>query len=220
MSFKQLPRRLLRRLQPRPAKVPPNPALSFQERYQPYVRAGIDTHFAQSASFFALPGASKRVRVWVGDETLLDCHFVFESDEGEIRIGSRCFINRGTHLIARSRITIGNDVMIAWSCYLYDHGAHSLSWRDRQADMRQQLVNFKQGLDTRLQKDWSKVSSAPITIQDKVWLGFETVVFQGVTIGEGAVVGARSVVTHDVEPWTVVVGSPARFVRAIPDCDR
>jgi galactoside O-acetyltransferase len=223
MRLTQLPQRLLRRwTQPADAaqSVPSASSGGFQEQHQAYVRAGANTHFLDSASFFALPGSAERVRVWAGDDNLLGCSFVFESDAGEIHIGSRCFINSNTQLIARSRITIGSDVMISWSCWLYDHGSHSLRWRQRQVDMRRQLENFVQGRDLRAAKEWSPVPSAPITIQDKVWLGFDVVVFQGVTIGEGAVVGARSIVTHDVEPWTVVAGSPARFIRAIPPEDR
>jgi len=46
-----------------------------------------------------------------------------------------------------------------------------------------------------------------------VWIGAGAFVGPGVTIGEGAVVGARSVVTKDVEPWTVVAGNPAKFIK-------
>jgi len=53
----------------------------------------------------------------------------------------------------------------------------------------------------------------PITICDGVWIGAGAFVGPGVTIGEGAVVGARSVVTKDVEPWTVVAGNPAKFIK-------
>jgi maltose O-acetyltransferase len=54
--------------------------------------------------------------------------------------------------------------------------------------------------------------SAPITIEDDAWLGFNSVVLRGVTIGAGAIVGAASVVTKDVMPFSVVAGNPARIV--------
>ena len=53
----------------------------------------------------------------------------------------------------------------------------------------------------------------PIIIEDKVWVAAETFVGPGVTIGEGAVVGARACVFKDVEPWTVVGGNPAKFIK-------
>ena len=52
-----------------------------------------------------------------------------------------------------------------------------------------------------------------IRIGDDVWIGADSVVLQGVAIGEGAVVGAGSVVTKDVSPWMVVAGNPARPIR-------
>lgn len=53
----------------------------------------------------------------------------------------------------------------------------------------------------------------PIVIENQVWICADAFVGPGVTVGEGAVVGARAVVTKDVEPWTVVAGNPARFLK-------
>lgn len=58
-----------------------------------------------------------------------------------------------------------------------------------------------------------KLTPAPITIGDHAWVAADVFVAPGVTIGEGAVVGARSSVFRNVPPWTIVVGSPARFTR-------
>lgn len=55
----------------------------------------------------------------------------------------------------------------------------------------------------------------PILIQDRVWIGSNVVVTQGVTIGEGAVIAAGAVVTKDVEPFTVVGGVPAQIIKKI-----
>lgn len=55
--------------------------------------------------------------------------------------------------------------------------------------------------------------SAPIFVHDFAWVAAEAFVAPGVTIGEGAVVGARAVVFKDVEPWTVVGGNPAKFIK-------
>jgi acetyltransferase-like isoleucine patch superfamily enzyme len=63
-----------------------------------------------------------------------------------------------------------------------------------------------------------EVRAMPIRIGANVWIGFDCCVLPGVTIGDGAIVGARSVVTQDVEPYTVVAGNPARVVREI-DCE-
>ena len=66
-------------------------------------------------------------------------------------------------------------------------------------------------------KDWTHVKTNPITIQDKSWIGMHSIILEGTTIGTGAVVGAGSVVTRDVPPYTVVAGNPARIIKTLPD---
>lgn len=54
----------------------------------------------------------------------------------------------------------------------------------------------------------------PIIIEDQVWVAVEAFVMMGVTLGQGSVVGARSVVVRSVEPWTVVGGNPAKHIKS------
>ncbi|MDH4236354.1 MAG: hypothetical protein OEV17_03815 [Nitrospira sp.] len=57
-----------------------------------------------------------------------------------------------------------------------------------------------------------------VDIHDKAWIGLDAIILKGVTIGEGAIVGAGSVVSKDVPPFTIVAGNPARVVRELgPD---
>lgn len=63
-------------------------------------------------------------------------------------------------------------------------------------------------------------TSKPIRIEKNVWLGTNAVVLPGITIGEGCVIGAGSVVTKDIPPFSVAVGNPARVLRSITDADR
>lgn len=151
----------------------------------------------------------------IGNNCMLNCDFIFESEKGEIEIGDRTFISGGTSLISRSKIKIGNDVTIAWGCTLYDHNSHSLDWQERQKDLEQQLNDYNNGLDFIKNKNWETVKSRPITIEDKVWIGFDCTILNGVTIGEGAIVGAKSVVRENVEPYTIVAGNPAVVIKKI-----
>ena len=60
----------------------------------------------------------------------------------------------------------------------------------------------------------------PIVIEDKVWIGIGATVLPGVHIGYGSIIGANSVVTHDVPPMTIVGGNPAKIIKAIETKDK
>ena len=156
-----------------------------------------------------------RKSISIDEKSMVGCNFVFESTQGSIEIGKRTYIGGGTNLICREKIEIGDDVTIAWGVYLYDHNSHSLDWRNRCADIEQQRMDYLNNGKFIKNKDWSTVKSAPIKIEHKVWIGFNAIVLKGVTIGEGAIVAAGSVVVKDVEPWTIVGGNPAQFVKRI-----
>lgn len=147
----------------------------------------------------------------------MNCNIIFESDKGYVEIGNRCFINAGTNIISRNKIIFGNDVTVAWGCTFYDHNAHSLDWKERVNDTKLQIENYKKYRDSNStkNKNWDVVKSKPITICDKAWIGMNCTILNGVTIGEGAIVGACSVVRENIEPWTVVAGNPAKVIRKL-----
>nr|WP_223216407.1 hypothetical protein [Rhizobium mesosinicum] len=68
---------------------------------------------------------------------------------------------------------------------------------------------------TGLRPEGPSAAIKPVVIQDKVWMGFGASTLKGVTIGEGAVIGAQGVVTRDLEPYAVIAGNPARVIRRI-----
>jgi acetyltransferase-like isoleucine patch superfamily enzyme len=168
-------------------------------------------HF--DVAFLVQPEA--RTYVTVGEQCVLDAAIVFEAASGRVELGDRVYIGNGTRLISRNRITIGNDVTMAWGITIYDHNSHSLDWRRRRAVVAHFHRTYGQpGCYEGI--DWTDVKSAPIVICDKVWIGFDVVVLKGVTVGEGAIVAARSVVTRDVPPFTIVAGNPALPVGRVP----
>jgi len=147
----------------------------------------------------------------VGENSLVSGNYVVENEKGKISIGKNTFIGRGD-FISIEKIEIGDNVLISWGCTFIDNDAHSLNSEERTND----VINLKRGLDEGKigkYKDWTKVQSAPIKIENKVWIGFNTIILKGVTVGEGAIVGAGSVVTKDVAPFTVVAGNPAKFIK-------
>ena len=164
---------------------------------------------------FRFDSKEKSNNVTIGSDTMIGCNIIFESEKGSVTIGNNSYIGGGTKLISRSSIVIGDHVTIAWGCTIYDHNSHSLDYRERQKDIQKQNNDYRNGNNLIYSKDWDNVKSKPIIIEDNVWIGFDSVLLAGVTIGEGAIVGARSVVRQDVEPWTIVAGNPAIVVKRL-----
>jgi acetyltransferase-like isoleucine patch superfamily enzyme len=144
-------------------------------------------------------------RLRVGDGSIIHADIAFEENGGDVTIGSRTFIGRSSLICYRS-ITIGDDVIMSWGITVVDHDSHSIEWEWRKDDVREWACG---------RKNWEHVAHAPVAIRNKVWIGFNVSILKGVTIGEGAVIGACSVVTRDVPAYSVAVGNPARIVRVL-----
>ena len=111
-----------------------------------------------------------------------------------IRIGDGTAIHPHVHISAASSVDIGRNVLFAANCYITDHDHDWLDPND----------------PPRINK---RVIVAPTSIGDYTWLGEKVSVLKGVRIGNHCVIGANSVVTSDIPPYSVAVGSPARVVR-------
>ena len=141
----------------------------------------------------------------VGENSIVHADISFEESGGKVRIGNRSFIGR-SHLVCYRSLQIGDDVIMSWGITIVDHDSHNLSWEKRRND----VVDWGKG-----RKNWEHVVHAPVVVKDKAWIGFNASVLKGVTIGEGAVIGANSVVTHDIPPYALAAGNPARVVRSL-----
>jgi acetyltransferase-like isoleucine patch superfamily enzyme len=182
--------------------------------YESYIEMGRSHLFDAFALNINTPVTGKTY-LKVGDNSILDCIISFESLQGRIVVGNNVFLGN-SHLICRSEIEIEDNVFIAWGGYIYDHDSHSLDYRDRENDITQQLFDYRSGHNFIDNKNWDVVGSKPIKICSNAWIGLNCTILKGVTIGEGAIVGAGSVVTKDVPAWTVVGGNPARVIKEIP----
>jgi acetyltransferase-like isoleucine patch superfamily enzyme len=158
----------------------------------------------------------KQGRVTIGANSILACKIILERETGCVTVGNNTFIG-SSHIICAERIEIGTGVLISWGCTIVDHDSHSLDWWERMEDIKR----WREGLvistsSAAALKNWQSVSMSPIRIGDKAWLGLNVLVLKGVTIGDGSVVAAGSVVTRDVPEWTLVGGNPARVIRELP----
>ena len=118
----------------------------------------------------------------------------FTADFGKnISFGKNVFVNSGCRFQDQGGITIGDGVLIGHNVVLATAN-HDLE------PSKSRKLHYK-----------------PIKICDNAWIGANVTILQGVTVGEWSVVAAGAVVTHDVEPFTVVGGIPAKFIRKITD---
>jgi len=125
--------------------------------------------------------------------------------KGRLAMGDHGYVGPGARIWALHEIRIGDRVFISHGVNLHDSDSHSLSARERHERF---LEKMKYGAH---QKE-EPAKAAPLIVEDDVWIGFNAIVLKGVRIGRGAVVGAGSVVTKEIPPFTVVVGNPARVV--------
>jgi acetyltransferase-like isoleucine patch superfamily enzyme len=139
----------------------------------------------------------RRGKIELGRHVLFEPHvWISVLGDGHLRVGDYTSLNVGTMVQAVQLVEIGSHCLIANGCFIsdanhrYDDPVRPVPW---------------QGLTTK----------GPTRIGDNVWLGANVVVTSGVTIGERCVVGANSVVTHDLPPRAVCAGVPARPLHGI-----
>lgn len=113
-----------------------------------------------------------------------------------LQIGDHSYVGHETYINTRCGLKIGNNVLIGHQVVIMDYDGHPVVYNDE---------NYKGTLSYG-------GNSKPIEIGDDVWIGFRSTVLKGVRIGNGAIIGANSCVTWDVEPYTMVAGNPARVI--------
>jgi acetyltransferase-like isoleucine patch superfamily enzyme len=125
---------------------------------------------------------------------------------GRITIGDYALVH-GARMICDERIVIGDHALISWNVVLMDSYRVPFDPQARRETLRRAAVTPGCPL--------SGGQARPVMVGANVWIGFDACVLPGVTIGEGAIVGARTVVTTDVPPYTIVAGNPAGVIRRI-----
>lgn len=119
---------------------------------------------------------------------------------GDVEVGKGTNLNRDIEVIGD--VTIGKYCALARDILFQqkDHQIHKPAM---------QMRFYNRMLDSKLEH----VTDGPITVGNDVWIGARAIVLSGVTIGDGAVIGAGSIVTDDVEPYAVVAGVPAERIK-------
>ncbi|MGM0506336.1 MAG: acyltransferase [Bacteroidota bacterium] len=107
---------------------------------------------------------------------------------GQLLIGNGTYLNRNSLIICEKKVVIGKDCRIAWDVIIMDSDLHP--------------SNAEPMVDKE------------VHIGNRVWIGCRTIILKGVTIGDGSIIAAGSVVTKDIPPNTLWGGAPARLIRS------
>ena len=173
-----------------------------------------DTTYVETTYSFQLfrSVATEAVRLGRGSSIYLGVMFDL-GPVARVHVGDFTLMN-GSRIICDSEINIGDYCLISWNTVLMDTYRVPISPAMRRTLLQQVASHPSRRVEPAEQ-------AHPIAIGDGVWIGFDSVVLPGVKIGDGAIVGARSVVTSDVPPYAVVAGNPARVIRQLdPESSR
>lgn len=164
-----------------------------------------------------IPNAARSCNIWrganliggkyitIGEHTILRSHanlMAIDYMNGDkfnpmVKIGDFCHIHDYLNLACTNSIIIGNHVLMGRRVTIVDNSHGNIC------------------LEFLLQHPSERkiTSKGPVVIEDDVWIADKVTICPGVHIGKGSIVGANSVVTHDVPPYTLVAGSPARIIK-------
>ena len=147
-----------------------------------------------------LPVVSGHTLLYLGDDVRISGSFAISSgrfgSRPTLRIGNRVFIGSHVSITCNQEVVIEDDVLIASNCRITDYDGHPSALDKRISNTTPDPADIR-----------------PVRILRGAWIGYGSLIFKGVTIGVGSIVGANSVVTHDVPDYCVVAGSPARIVK-------
>ncbi len=160
--------------------------------YEVRARSRLRGNVAPGVQFIGPIGVEGTGQVSIGVGSRIGRWTFFETQgEAQIDIGENVTINDGVFLTAHAGISVGHNVMVGEYTSIRDanHG-------------------IRKGVPVRKQPH----AAAPVVLGEDAWIGRGVIVTRGVRVGEGAVVGANSVVTHDVPPYVIVAGAPAKRI--------
>jgi acetyltransferase-like isoleucine patch superfamily enzyme len=164
-----------------------------------------DSSYLETSQSFQLFRSREQVGLRLGAGSAAYTGAMFDvGPAGSIEIGRYALINP-VWFICDSRIEIGDYTLISWNVVLMDSYREPFDPELRRR-YRDQVLSGRRP---------PTAPAHPIRIGANVWIGFDSCILPGVTIGDGSIVGARSVVTESIPPYSIAAGNPARIVRRI-----
>lgn len=173
--------------------------------YQPMLRARCESCGPGLLLENGFPCISGPLRIRMGDHCWINGQTTFTSssvlDGPQLTIGDHTYIGYGVTVSVGHSVTLGRHVKVADHCFICDNPGHPLDALERR------------------EKGVSAEDIRPVLIEDDVWLATRVIVLPGVRIGRGTVVGAGSVVTKDLPPFSLAAGNPARPLRRLQNAE-
>jgi acetyltransferase-like isoleucine patch superfamily enzyme len=132
------------------------------------------------------------------------CRFDLLNEENDklkrLIIGKNCKIGDDVHIVAKNRVTIGNNCLFASKIFISDtsHGEYS---------------NNENNSSPNVPPDERNLYTQPVNIGNNVWIGENVCILLGVSIGDGCIIGANSVVNKDIPENSIVAGVPAKIIK-------
>jgi len=176
------------------------------------VTIGEKSRFYKQAEVNNMQGKTEKISIGMNNHIRGNLQ-VFKKG-GKIEIGDFCYVGENSKIWSAVEVIIGNQVLISHNVNIHDNISHPINSEMRFKDYKRIL-----GIE-KYEAEKFDLNPKSILIKDKAWIGFNSIILKGVTIGEGSIVGAGSVVTKDVPDWTIVAGNPAKIIREIPENER
>lgn len=167
---------------------------------------GKDSKYHAESSLHNL--AHQKNKIQIGNNTHIRGELLVWPYSQGIIIGDYCYVGKNSIIWSGEQIIIGNNVLISHNVTIIDSDSHEIDHKER-------AESYKKLLEQGHSMSVGTVKTSPIIIEDYAWLSYGVSVLKGVTIGRGSIVAAGSVVTNDVQPFTIVAGNPARLIKTL-----
>jgi len=177
------------------------------EKCKKNVILGKGSEFSHSSR--TINPSAKRENIIIGESSHIYGELLVFGYGGKIKIGSFSFIGDNSRIWSGESISIGDHVFISHNCNIFDTNSHETNYLERKES---HLYRLKNNLTTNIK---GNVETAAIVIEDQVWISFNVIILKGVRIGKGSIIAAGSVVTKDVEPFSLVAGNPAKLIKTM-----
>lgn len=144
--------------------------------------------------------ASNQSSIQIGKNTYIRGDIRSLTERSQIKIGEECYLGENSHIWSFESIEIGDRVLIAHNCNIFDNDTHPKSSKKRNE-------HFKD-IVTRGRQQNPNVSRKGVVIEDDVWIGANCTILKGCTIGKKSIIGVGTVVNRNIPENSVAYGNP------------